>query len=101
MSLLFHQTLIEVAGWCASGRGSEMLHSCVRRLRRNVWKAGPNALTCDLGLECSHMASLAWWPELSFLITQGSKSKNSRGEGGRPKAFYDSDVSVTSIITCG
>lgn len=94
MSLLLHETLIEVAGWCASGRGSEMLRSCVRCLRRNVWKAGPNVLTCDLGLKCSHMTSPAWWPEISFVITQDSKGKNSR-EGGCPKAFYDSDVEVT------
>lgn len=73
--LLFHVTLIEVAGWCAAGRGTGLegprqLHSCVWCLSWNVWKAG---LSWDSGPECLHVTSPAWWPQhggLRFLLQE-------------------------------
>lgn len=83
MSLLFHETLIEVAMWYASGRASEVLRSCVSASGGMSGRLDPMSLHCNLGLECSDMTSLAGGLR-SFVIKQGSERIPGKVDVPRP-----------------
>lgn len=96
-------TLIEVPRWYTAGRGTNWSYgskaakfTCQvpQQERLGGWvqlRQWPRVLTHDL----SSMVAPAWWPQISSVLTQSSKSKSSREEGRSPKAFYDSDLEVT------